>query len=171
MPRYRKIGIIGSGGFGEVHKVVRIEDDQEFAMKVLTDPALLDPSDVQRFKREVRLLRTLNHPRIVKIIDSHVAKEPYWFVMPLFRASLRNHLLTIKGDEARVRDIVMQLRDAMEYAHGNGVIHRDLKPENILCDDNGDIVVSDFGLGRRLDSPSTRKTYTGQFLGTPLHGS
>jgi hypothetical protein len=169
MPRYRDIGTIGSGGFGEVYKVVRIEDGREFARKVLADPAPLDPSDVERFKREVRLLRTLNHPRIVKIIDSHVVKEPYWFVMPLFRGSLRDHVPAIRGDEARAREIVMQLLDAMEYAHANGVIHRDLKPENILCDDNGDIVVSDFGLGRRLESPSTRKTYTGQFLGTPFY--
>ncbi len=50
--------------------------------------------------------------------------------------------------------------DAIEYAHANGVMHRDLKPENILYDSAGDIVVSDFGLGRQIDSTSTRKTYT-----------
>lgn len=152
-----------------MRKVVRHDDERVFAKKILVNPATLDPADLARFKREVRLLKNLNHPRIVKVISSHVVDEPYWFVMPLFEGSLRDLLPSLRGDGARARKVIEQLLDAMDYAHSNGVIHRDIKPENILYDADGDIVVSDFGLGRRLDSLSTRKTYSGQFLGTPFY--
>ncbi len=167
MAHYSDKQKIGSGGFGEVWRSERTEDGEVFAKKVLVDPEHLDPSDIKRFEREVRLLRTLNHPRIVKVIASHVATEPYWFVMPLYKGSLRS-LLPLR-DEGQIRKIVEQLLEATEYAHTNGVIHRDLKPENILHDSNGNIVVSDFGLGREFDAASTRKTYTGQTLGTPYY--
>lgn len=88
--------------------------------------------------------------------------------MPLYEGSLRTLLPTILGDNTRIQKIIEQLLDAVEHAHLNGIIHRDLKPENILYEKE-DIVVSDFGLGRRLDAGSTRKTYTGQFLGTPFY--
>lgn len=59
MPRYRDIGVLGSGGFGEVRKVVRLEDERIFAKKVLVNPTALPPADLERFKREVRLLKNL----------------------------------------------------------------------------------------------------------------
>ncbi len=169
MARYQALEKLGSGGFGEVWKAARIEDGEVFAKKVLSEPEKLAPSDIERFQREVRLLRTLSHPRIVKVVDAHVTKPPYWFVMPLYRGSLRDLLPTIRDNVEQRSKVVEQLLEAMEYAHANGVIHRDLKPENILYQGNGEIVVSDFGLGRRLDAATTRKTYTGQMLGTPFY--
>jgi eukaryotic-like serine/threonine-protein kinase len=80
-------------------------------------------------------------------------------------------MLQIVGDEGRVQVIFPGILAGVEYAHREGVIHRDLKPANVLMNSDTDLVVSDFGIGRQLDSESTRQTLSGFFLGTPgVHG-
>lgn len=168
MARFRRTEKIGSGGFGEVWKSVRIEDNQVFAMKVLSSPDA-GPEDIERFRREVRLLQSLDHPRIIKVIASHVTELPLSFWMPLCQSSLRPVLPVYVADSKKRSELFSQILDGVAYAHSEGVIHRDLKPENILLDSCGNVAITDFGLGRWLDSESTRKTYTGEFLGTPYY--
>ena len=112
------------------------------------------------------LLSKLDHPRIIKIIDTHLDSEPYWYVMPLYKHSLEDELPRIIGDEARIVQIVSMVLEGMAYAHDQGIIHRDLKPANILMDYDDVIVITDFGLGRDVDSITTRLTYTGDGFGT-----
>lgn len=167
--KYRDLEKLGSGGFGVVWKVVRVEDGKNFAKKVLLDSPDLTQEDKDRFSAEARLLKSLNHPRIVKVIATHLSTEPFWFILPLYQGSLREIIPKVHADPELAAKVIGQLLDAVENAHMDGVIHRDLKPENILYDAQGDIVVSDFGLGRQLNSESTRKTFTGQQLGTPYY--
>jgi len=89
--------------------------------------------------------------------------------MPPYARSLYDELASIKGDHKRIYLVFRSILDAVRYAHGEGVIHRDLKPENVLINSDNDLVVSDFGLGRILDSKSTRMTMTGARLGTVLY--
>lgn len=167
--KYKDLEKLGSGGFGVVWKVVRVEDGKNFAKKVLQDLPYLTQDDKDRFSGEARLLKSLNHPRIVKVIATHLASEPLWFVLPLYQGNLREIITDVHADADLTDKIIEQLLDAIEYAHANGVIHRDLKPENILYNAQFDVVVSDFGLGRQLNSESTRMTQTGQMLGTPYY--
>lgn len=168
MASYRRIEKIGSGGFGEVWKSERIEDGQLFALKTLSDPEASE-EDRERFRREVRLLKSLDHPRIIKIVAANVSGFPLLFWMPLYVGSLRSVIPEYVKDPGKRIVLFTQILDGVAYAHSEGVIHRDLKPENILLDASGNCVITDFGLGRYLDSDSTRKTYTGEFLGTPFY--
>lgn len=162
---FRRGDLIGEGGFGSVYRCTRVVDGREFAQKTLSADA--DSEAVARFEREVRILSKLDHPNIVRVIGIRLRTPPYWYVMPLYDGSLREE---IEGGIASERSFLIfsAVLDAIEYAHAQGVLHRDLKPENILI--KGDaIAISDFGLGRMLDATSTRKTRSGQFLGTPFY--
>lgn len=158
---------IGSGGFGEVWTSQREGQGPLFAKKVLQ--ATPDASAVRRFSREVRILSTLDHPNIVRVIAKRLESAPYFYIMPLYRHSLRLELSRLVRDESRIFPIFKAMLDGIEYAHEQGIIHRDLKPENVLMNSDAEVVVSDFGLGRIIDSESTRETQTGWGLGTPLY--
>jgi serine/threonine protein kinase len=157
-------GKIGSGGFGLVLKCARSDDGALFAKKVLLSE---DTESVKRFQREVRILSKLNHPRIIKIEAVHLDASPYWYVMPLYRLSLRGLIPQVVGDRKRIAVIFGAILEGMQYAHEQGVIHRDLKPENILLNDDENLVVSDFGLGRAVDALTSRATGSGAWIGTP----
>ena len=166
MSQYKLAEAIGSGGFGVVHKAERVSDGSFVAIKRLNSS---EPEALARFQREVRILNALDHPRIVRVITSQLSQAPYWFAMPLYDGSLRDLLPLATGTQDSIQHIVEQLLDEVEYAHQQGVIHRDLKPENLLYDDQMNIAISDFGLGRRMDSETTRKTFAGQHLGTAFY--
>ena len=163
MAKYRNERSLGSGGFSEVWRVIREEDGEVFAKKVLLDDS---PDGVKRFQREVRILARLDHPGIVKIVTTRLDNPPYWYVMPIYEGSLRDEFPEIVGDEELIVKIFCAILDAMQYAHEQGVIHRDLKPENVLLSSDDDLVISDFGLGRAVDAMTTRATFTGQSMGT-----
>src|ERR1044071_2971862 len=164
--RYREVAKLGSGGFGEVTSVRRVGEKTLLARKTLQ---LDDEAALKRFAREVRILSSLDHPNIVRVIDQQLEPEPYYYVMPLFDHSLASELGSLVGDEARIGTIFRAILDAMEYAHAQGVIHRDLKPENVLMNSDTDLVVSDFGLGRRINAATTRQTMSGIGMGTPWY--
>lgn len=165
--KYSRITSIGHGGFGEVWSVKRESDGEIFAAKWAR--ADLDDDLKARFVREVRIISSLDHPNIVKILARRLDKPPLWYVMPLYRHSLDSELTALVGDELRIQTVMAGVLDGVEYAHGQGVIHRDLNPRNVLMNDDGDVVIADFGLGRLIDSETTRKTLTGDQMGTPLY--
>src|SRR6266567_8019791 len=164
MPSFDDIDKVGSGGFGLVLRCVREDDGEVFAKKVLL---LVDEDSIKRFRREVRILSKLSHPRIIRIVAAHVEVSPYWFVMPLCEHSLRELMPTLAGDRKRIAPLFVGILEGMQYAHEQGVIHRDLKPENVLLNDDASIVISDFGLGRALDALTSRATGSGAWIGTP----
>ena len=167
MARYRDIREIGSGGFGTVYACRCDADGKTYAKKKLDKSA--DEESIKRFAREVRILSALDHPNIVRVLGKKLRLPPFFYVMPLYKRSLRAELSSLVGDTARIDTIFAQVLDAVNYAHSEGIIHRDLKPENVLLNDDTDLVVTDFGLGRIVDSDSTRQTMTGDFVGTPWY--
>ena len=168
MAKYRDLTLIGRGGFGEVWKCIRKEDEQEFAKKQLSFDA---PSAKERFQKEVRILAKLDHPNIISIVTRHLKEEPPWYVMPLYSQSLASEITKLQGDPIRIQKIFGAILDGMEYAHAEGVLHRDLKPDNVLMNNDDEVVITDFGLGRIIDSESTRLTSTGQWMGSVLYMS
>lgn len=155
---------IGSGGFATVFNC-RCDGDREiYAKKKLNSTS--DDDAVKRFSKEVRILSSLDHPHIVKVLGMRLSNPPYYYIMPLYKRSLRAELSSVTGDTSRIDTIFSRILDALEYAHSEGVIHRDLKPENILMNEDVDLVVSDFGLGRFVDSDSTRLTMDDSLIGT-----
>ncbi|MCP4374494.1 MAG: serine/threonine protein kinase [Deltaproteobacteria bacterium] len=166
MTAYRDAKSIGSGGFGEVCLCERESDGEQFAKKRLISSS---PDAIERFAREVRLLNSLDHPNVVKVIAKRLNGPPYFYVMPLYAGALDGIISQLRGDTNRIETIFSRVLAGTAYAHEQGVIHRDLKPQNVLLNSDTDIVVSDFGLGRQLDSVSTRHTKTGIGMGTQLY--
>lgn len=150
------IAKLGSGGYGEVHEALVAGLHGRVAIKTLIKE---NSESVARFKREVTILSRLEHPNIIPILKRHLDQSPYRFAMPLAESSLADELPHLFGNITRATEYFRQVLTGMSYAHSQGVIHRDLKPENVLLID-GRIYVSDFGLGKRIESSDLYHSFT-----------
>jgi serine/threonine protein kinase len=166
---YRLLAEINSGSFGSVYqgKHTIFEDDPMVAIKLL-HTALRSTQEHTEFIKEAQVLRKLQHPHILRILDAGIQDGvPYLVTEYAAGGSLRDRLNTSNGkpfslDEAR--GILTQIGAALHYAHERRIIHRDLKPENILFNRAGEALLADFGIAVLLAS-----TRTGQVgvSGTP----
>lgn len=159
MPRFKvgeKLGLyeilapIGAGGMGEVYRARDPKLDREVAIKVLPENLAGDAERLGRFEREARVLASLNHPNIAQIYGV----EERALVMELVEGpTLADRIKQgpIPAEEAQT--ILLQMADALEYAHERGVIHRDLKPANIKIDPEDKVKILDFGLAKALTDP------------------
>jgi eukaryotic-like serine/threonine-protein kinase len=174
MPTFQPSRLMGTGTYGRVYEC-REQDEHGtvvrdgLAIKYLGDEWLDDEPARNRFRREVRLTRGLEHQGIVPILYSNLsAKRPY-IVMPLATSNLTERL---QGGHAEDRGwsltLFTRLVHAMSYAHARGVVHRDLKPDNVLLLKRGP-VISDFGMGKDLMAIPTAQTKTSQPMGTLLY--
>jgi eukaryotic-like serine/threonine-protein kinase len=170
--RYDLVREIGRGGMATVYLAADRKHDRRVAIKVLP-PELATPFGADRFLREVRLIARLQHPHILPLYDSGDAGGHLYFVMPYVEGeSLRDRLTarTALPLEEAAR-IVRQVADALDYAHGRGVVHRDLKPENVLLL-HGQALLADFGIAHvAAGAGSDALTEIGVTLGTPKYMS
>ena len=160
---------IDSGGLGEVYRAELVEKGIKVAVKRLMLPYTSE--DVRRFSREVRLIESLSHTNIIKILFTILDADPPAFVMPLAESNLDKILPELRTDDMRRNLIFRQILEGLSYAHENGIIHRDIKPQNILVFNSDEITISDFGLGRFIDRDTTTLTMKGDFLGTILYAA
>jgi serine/threonine-protein kinase len=170
--RYRVDREIGRGGMARVFLAHDLKLDRSVALKVLR-PDLAAVIGRERFRREIQLAATLDHPYILGIHDDGEADGILYYVMPYVPGeSLRDRLTREKQlplDDAL--QITREVADALSYAHSRGIIHRDIKPENILLR-AGHVAVADFGIARAIDEAGGEKlTATGIALGTPEYMS
>ncbi len=171
---YTVEGELGRGGMATVYVARDTKHGRRVALKVLRSE-LASSVGAERFRREITLAASLQHPHIVSVYDSgETASGALWFTMPLIEGeSLRDRLRRQRQlaiDEAL--RITREVALALDYAHRHGVIHRDIKPENILLVD-GQAMVADFGIARPTMSggPGDTLTATGMTLGTPVYMS
>ena len=149
---YEVAALIGLGGMGEVYRAHDLTLNRDVALKVLPDAFALDPDRLTRFKREAQVLASLNHPNIAAIYGFEESNGIRALVMELVEGpTLADRIARgpIPVDEAL--PIVRQIAEALESAHGKGVVHRDLKPANIKVREDGTVKVLDFGLAKVLD--------------------
>jgi serine/threonine-protein kinase len=170
--RYSLEREIGHGGMATVYLARDVKHDRHVALKVL-DPELGAVLGAERFLAEIKVTANLQHPNLLPLFDSGEAGGLLFYVMPFVEGeSLRARLEREKQlpvDEA-IR-ISVAIANALEYAHGHGVIHRDLKPENILVQ-HGQPVIADFGIALAVSKAGgARITQTGLSLGTPQYMS
>lgn len=171
--RYRVVREVGHGGMATVYLAEDLKYDRRVAVKVLK-PELATALGPERFVREIQIAAVLAHPHILPLYDSGEAEGFAYYVMPFvegetLRARLaREHQLPI--DDA-VR-IVQEVADALDYAHGLGVVHRDIKPENILFVGRH-AVVADFGVATAVQAgnDTSQLTESGSSVGTPKYMS
>jgi tRNA A-37 threonylcarbamoyl transferase component Bud32 len=160
---------IGRGGMAVVYAARDIKLRRTVALKVLP-PDLAFRADVRaRFVREAQTAAGLNHPNIVPIYAVDERDGMVYFAMSLIHGeTLATRLIREPRPPFEfVESILVQVADALAYAHTSGVVHRDIKPDNILIDrDTGRATVTDFGIARALEG-GARLTQTGVAVGTP----
>jgi non-specific serine/threonine protein kinase len=170
--RYRLEREIGAGGMATVYLADDLRHRRKVAVKVLRSD-LAAAVGAERFLREITTTANLRHAHILPLFDSGDEDGFLYYVMPFIDGeSLRDRLgrdSQLPLDEAlRIAD---QVADALQYAHGRGVVHRDIKPENILLE-NGDAIVADFGIAQAVRGSNDDKLTTdGSSLGTPHYMS
>jgi serine/threonine protein kinase len=160
--RYRVVEPISAGAMGAVYRSIDLETDTEVALKQCTNP-----HHDQRFEVEARLLASLQHPRVVRIMDHFAAPSGQYLVMDLVRGIDLGVLLKQRGTPGLPVDqsieYVRQTCEALSYVHDQQIVHRDVKPQNLILSENGVILV-DFGIARLLDEVEAQGTVG---IGTP----
>lgn len=163
---------LGSGGMATVYKAYQPSVGRYVAIKVLPRQ---DSREYQifstRFMQEAQLVARLEHPHILPVYDFGETNQYLYLVMRLVQAGTlwdRFHGQPFPLDD--VQQIIVQIGDALDYAHSRGIIHRDIKPKNILMDGRDNALLTDFGIAKDLQT-NLRLTLRGTTLGTPTYMS
>lgn len=173
--RYLIVSELGAGGMGMVFRAKQLDADREVALKSIRSDEIHDKDTVARFYREFQLLSKLTHPNIVTIYGLALDDNSLPFaICELIEGENLRRLLIKDGplNWERACKIILQIANAMQYAHENNVIHRDLKPENVMLlsvPEPDFVKLVDFGLSRIVHSDgeaSQMLTSTGQLIGS-----
>jgi tRNA A-37 threonylcarbamoyl transferase component Bud32 len=167
---------VGKGGMGAVYEAVSLTrtDDPHWAIKVVHADIAASEEYRERFRREVTVCATLDHPGVVKVLDwgLYRANDADWpfMVMELVRGrDLRAILSAGRISDRQAVEWTIEALQALHVVHRRGIIHRDLKPENIMITKSGHVKLMDFGVARQ-SAPSTL-TGTDTAIGTPMYMS
>jgi len=168
---YRLENELGGGGMSRVFVAEDLELGRKVVVKVLP-PEMAAGVNADRFRREIKLAASLQHPHIVPLLHAGRADDLVWYTMPLIEGeSLRTKLA--RERELPVGEAVRILRDvadALAYAHQHGVVHRDITPDNVLLSGRH-AVVTDFGVAKAISEATGAASITsiGVALGTPAY--
>ena len=169
LDNYDVIKQLGKGGYGKVYRVMNKKTKEIRACKHLSK---LSIKNLEKFQREIEILRKADHPNIIKLYEIFESKRSYYLIMEECKGGevfdrIIEHIQ--KKDMYSEKDasiILRQMMSAVEYCHNNGIAHRDLKPENLLYlndgpEDNNPIKVIDFGLSQVISPQRKLKTKVG----------
>ena len=146
---YEVAGFLGVGGMGMVYRAADKRLGRGVALRFLPKGLNEDAAALERFRREAKIASKLNHPNICTIYDIGEDDGAPYLVMELLEGrSLRDRMAAKPLDPVETVDIALQITDALEYAHREGVVHRDIKPANIFLTKPGPVKVLDFGLSK-----------------------
>ncbi len=169
--KYRIWTKIYSGMISHLYKAYDPDRDEVVALKILKEEFSFQPEVVERFQREAKIAKDLEHPNIIKIYDIGREGDYYYFTMKYVNGPSLRKLL----EEEQILPVEKALRIIKEcclglhFAHCAKVVHRDIKPSNIMIDEDGSIVILDFGIAKVLYL--ARITRPGYLLGTPEYMS
>jgi serine/threonine-protein kinase len=169
---YRLGHVIGRGGMGDVYEAFHVDTGEPAAVKLLAHRELGNPDSVTRFLREVRVVRALTSPHVVRVLAASEDGEeiPYLVMERLRGHDLAHHLRSGKMSPEALVEMLAQVGAAVEEAWGHGIVHRDLKPQNVFLVDDGERPlwkVLDFGVAALEDHSGTLTQ--GKVVGTPAY--
>jgi tRNA A-37 threonylcarbamoyl transferase component Bud32 len=173
--KYRLVARLGRGGMAEVYKAYQPGLDRYVGIKVLHAHLVDDQDFINRFEREALAIGKLRHPNIVQAVDFDRDGEVYFMAMefidgPTLKDEVKARKATNKPfTDEEVSRIFTSLCSSIDYAHSRGMVHRDIKPANVMINDEGQVVLTDFGIARIMGA--TQYTQTGALSGTPAYMS
>ncbi|XP_029611103.1 MAP/microtubule affinity-regulating kinase 3 isoform X4 [Salmo trutta] len=159
---YRLLKTIGKGNFAKVKLARHILTGREVAIKII-DKTQLNPTSLQKLFREVRIMKILNHPNIVKLFEVIETEKTLYLVMEYASGGEVFDYLVAHGrmKEKEARAKFRQIVSAVQYCHQKNIVHRDLKAENLLLDADMNIKIADFGFSNEFTMGSKLDTFCG----------
>ncbi len=167
---YRVDEAIGRGGMGMVYRATNVALNRIYALKVLAPELVDDERFRERFRREIRIAASLQHPHVVAIHYAGEYDGLLFLAMDYVHGTDLRELITASGalDARRAVDLLTQIASAIDGAHAHGLVHRDVKPANILVtvrDGEENAYLTDFGVAKRFETVADM-TGTGMLVGT-----
>ena len=145
---YKVLGRIGAGGMGVVYRAEDLKLGRQVALKFLHEGADNDPDARARFRREARTASLLSHPNICTIFEIDEVDGKTFIAFELLDGDSLDHKIASGLSPREVLEFGIQTADAIDTAHGEGILHRDIKPANIYITRRGQVKVLDFGLAK-----------------------
>jgi len=170
--KYKINRLIGEGGMASVYEAEHEMLGTKVAVKVLNPILSANAQIKERFRNEAKLMASLDHPNITKVIDFDEQPQQLSIVMEYLNGEDLNQKIKRNGplSEKEIRDVFSQTLSAFQYAHEKGIVHRDIKPSNIYILPNGHVKILDFGIAK-LFGQGNEMTQTGTQIGTPIYMS
>src|ERR1700733_10194056 len=167
---YKIVRVLGRGGLGAVYEAFHLISQRAEEMKVMLPEQTGTPDMKERFRREIQLLASLNHPNIARLHNAFYLGDQLIMVMELVEGEdLRTRSRNSRIPLPMLMNYALQVLAALDYAHARGVVHRDIKPANIMVSSAGLVKVLDFGIA--ISEGAVDLTMAGSLIGSPLHMS
>jgi serine/threonine protein kinase len=170
IPGFQIKRTIGRGGMATAYLAVQESLGREVCLKTMPTSKGDSTSFVERFMNEGRIVAALQHPHIITIYDIGTAPDLVWISMEYVNGGDLKNRIDLRMNPLEALELLVNIGNALDFAHKRGIIHRDVKPQNILFRRDGTALLSDFGIAKevRID---TELTSTGTILGSPFYMS
>lgn len=160
---------LGSGAFGTVRLAKNKENNEEVAVKVISKSSKLKQDDIDAIHTEISILKLLDHPNTIKLIDVYEESNEFLIVNELVDQRMLEHILSLSNySDKDARQIIKQVLLGLEYIHSKDIVHRDIKLENLLMTIKNDTIIvkiSDFGFAKKFEELNLDD----EVCGTPLY--